>query len=171
MGQGAAGRPWHSATLHCQVLLNPATAHALTLCAINFGQFTISKKLTTGRMSRFKHKILKELLAVYNEKNHSGQNWTEEGKSLSTEDLQTKTELNLNTLDSYLRQLHYNDYIKKTKLVDKQNDFWYITDKGREALSDNKFLWYCNIDFLLKFGGLVISLLALLNSIFHFIDK
>jgi len=163
--------------MHSRCVL--ATAHALTLCAINFGQFTISKKLTTGRMSRFKHKILKELLAVYNEKNHSGQNWTEEGKSLSTEDLQTKTELNLNTLDSYLRQLHYNDYIKKTKLVDKQNDFWYITDKGREALSDNKFLWYCdnkflwycNIDFLLKFGGLVISLLALLNSIFHFIDK
>lgn len=34
MGQVAAGRPWHSASLHCQVLLNPATAHALTLPAI-----------------------------------------------------------------------------------------------------------------------------------------
>ena len=33
MGQVAAGRPWHSASLHCQVLLNPATAHALTLAA------------------------------------------------------------------------------------------------------------------------------------------
>ena len=34
MGQVVAGRPWHSASLHCQVLLNPATAHALTLARI-----------------------------------------------------------------------------------------------------------------------------------------
>ncbi len=34
MGQVAAGRPWHSASLHCQVLLDPATAHALTLACI-----------------------------------------------------------------------------------------------------------------------------------------
>lgn len=34
MGQFAAGRPWYSATLHYQVLLNPATAHALTLAHI-----------------------------------------------------------------------------------------------------------------------------------------
>jgi hypothetical protein len=33
VGQVAAGRPWHSASLHCQVLLNPPTAHALTLAA------------------------------------------------------------------------------------------------------------------------------------------
>lgn len=121
-------------------------------------------------MSRFKHKILKELLTVYNDKNYSGQNWTEEGKSLSTEDLQSKTNLNLNSLDSYLRQLHYNDYIKKCKLHDKPSDFWYITDKGREALSDNKFLWYANIDRLIQIGLLIISLAGLLNSIFRIIE-
>ena len=34
VGQYAAGRPWHSASLHCQVLLNPATSHAPTLADI-----------------------------------------------------------------------------------------------------------------------------------------
>jgi hypothetical protein len=43
VGQVAAGRPWHSAMLHCQVLLNPATAHALTLAAIGPLTFRLQK--------------------------------------------------------------------------------------------------------------------------------
>jgi len=44
VGQYAAGRPWHSATLHCQVLLNPATSHALTLAVIFAGQIDLRIK-------------------------------------------------------------------------------------------------------------------------------
>ena len=43
MGQYAAGRPRHSATLHCQVLLNPATSPAHTLYAIALGEFSHSR--------------------------------------------------------------------------------------------------------------------------------
>ena len=122
-------------------------------------------------MSRFKHKILNELLKIYNDRSYVGANYTEEGKSLSTEDMHRKIGLDLDKLNTLLGSLHYNDYIQKCTLHDKTSTFWYIKDKGRDALSENRFLWYCNTDLLLKLGTLFVALIGLLNSIFHFIEK
>jgi len=117
-----------------------------------------------------KHKILSKLLEEYNNRSTSGTNYEEIGKSLSTEDLHRKTKLSLDKLNLELRSLHYNQYINQTKLIGKGDTlFWYITDKGRNALSNHEFVWYYKLDNWHKIFTVLIALLALLNSIFGFI--
>lgn len=117
-----------------------------------------------------KHKILSRLLEEYNSRSTSGTNYQERGKSLSTEDLHRKTKLSLDKLNLELRSLHYSQYINQTKLIGKGDTlFWYITDKGRNALSNHEFVWYYKLDNWHKILTVVIALLALLNSIFGFI--
>lgn len=117
-----------------------------------------------------KHKILAKLEETYILKSDTSSDYTEEGKSLSSESLHRYTKLNLHKLDRILRSLAYNKYIEHAHLVGKGNkSFWYITDKGRDALSNHEFVWYYKLDNWHKILTVLIALLALLNSIFGFI--
>ncbi len=115
-----------------------------------------------------KHKILKKLLDVYNEKSYSGTNYTEEGKSLSTEELLRKTNLKLDDLNLILSSLKSYDYIQSTKLYDgKGLTYYYITDKGKDAVLDKRFLWYAlSFEKVLQIVSIIISIIALCISYF-----
>src|SRR5690554_5464901 len=115
-----------------------------------------------------KHRILKLLSDEYNNKSYSGNDYTEEGKSLSVEDIHRKTTINLDELNLILKALQYNDYVKFTHLHDgKGLTYYYITDKGRDALLDKRFVWYSlSFDKTLKILPIIISLIALYLSIF-----
>lgn len=117
-----------------------------------------------------KHRILKELQKIYIEKSNTTSNTTEFGKSLSTEALHNKTKFSLEKLNLLLSSLKFNEYINSTNITGKGDTiFWFITDKGRDALSNNEFVWYSKIDNWHKILTVLIALLALLNSIFGFI--
>lgn len=114
-----------------------------------------------------KHKILKNLNDIYNNRSYSGTDYTEKGKSLSTEDLHRETKIELDKLNLILSSLKSYDYIKSTKLHDGKNlTYYYITDKGRDALLDKRFVWYAlSFDKFLRVIPIVISIIALLISI------
>lgn len=115
-----------------------------------------------------KHKILNLLLQEYNDKSYSGTDYTEEGKSISTEDLHRKTNISLDELNTILSALHYNDYIKSTKLHDgKGLVYYYITDKGKDAFLDKRFVWYYpSLNKIFNLVTILISMIALGVSIF-----
>ncbi|UAK51053.1 hypothetical protein [Capnocytophaga ochracea] len=112
-----------------------------------------------------KHRILKILNKEYNDKSYSGTNYTEEGKSLSEQDLHRKTNIHLDKLNLILSSLKSYDYIKSTKLCDGKNlTYYYITDKGRDALLERRFIWYLsssNWAFIISIFSLIIAFLQL----------
>lgn len=113
-----------------------------------------------------KQRILKELSKVYNERTYSAIDFTEEGKSISTEDLHRETKIDLDSLNTLLKSMYYNDYIKAVKLHGKELTFYHITDKGFDALSDKRFVWYApSLDKVLKVLPIIISIIALFVSI------
>ena len=121
-------------------------------------------KLNLGKMGE-KHRILKILNKEYNDKSYSGTNYTEEGKSLSEQDLHRKTNIHLDKLNLILSSLKSYDYIKSTKLYDGKNlTYYYITDKGRDALLERRFIWYLsssNWAFIISIFSLIIAFLQL----------
>ena len=93
-----------------------------------------------------KHRILQILNKEYNDKSYNGTDYTEEGKSLSEQDLHRKTNIHLDKLNLILSSLKSYDYIKSTKLFDGKNlTYYYITDKGRDALLERRFIWYLSL--------------------------
>tara|TARA_R110000868_G_scaffold386758_2_gene655167 strand:- start:150 stop:410 length:261 start_codon:yes stop_codon:yes gene_type:complete len=83
------------------------------------------------------------------------------------EDIHRKTNYSLDSVNLLIGALHYNDYIKKFRLHGKgETDFWGITDKGRNAVSENNFVWYKNFSYWSELVAIVISVIALLVSIF-----
>ena len=121
-------------------------------------------KLNLGKMGE-KHRILKILNKEYNDKSYSGTNQTEEGKSLSEQDLHRRTNIHLDKLNLILSSLKSYDYIKSTKLYDGKNlTYYYITDKGRDALLERRFIWYLsssNWAFIISIFSLIIAFLQL----------
>ena len=119
-------------------------------------------KLNLGKMGE-KHRILKILNKEYNDKSYSGTNYTEEGKSLSEQDLHRKTNIHLDRLNLILSSLKSYDYIKSTRLHDGKNlIYYYITDKGRDALLERRFIWYLsssNWAFIISIFSLIIAVL------------
>lgn len=112
---------------------------------------------------QIKHKILSELSKIYINRTYSGTNYSEQGKSLSTEELNIKTKIKLDDLNTILKSLCYNDYIKPVCLQGSNSTFYLITDKGFDALSDKRFLWYYpSTDKI----SIILSVIALLVSIF-----
>ncbi|WP_158848158.1 hypothetical protein [Algibacter sp. L1A34] len=119
-----------------------------------------------------KDKILKLLLKVYDDNSYTTSRTTDGGKTLSVEDIHRKTNYSLDSVNLLIGALHYNDYIKKFRLHGKgETDFWGITDKGRNAISENNFVWYYKTDNIFKVIGLALALFGTLNSIFHFTDR
>ena len=116
-------------------------------------------------MSKSKHKVLKELLKTYNDRTYDGTNYTEEGKSLSTEEIHRRIKSDLDITNVLLSSLHYHDYIKKTCLKGSNSTFWLITDKGRDALSEKRFLWYYNHNVIFNVINLLFALAAFIISI------
>lgn len=113
-----------------------------------------------------KNKILKELSVIYNQRTYDGTNYTEEGKSLSVEELNIKTNIRIDELNNLLKSLAYNDYIKSTCLHGKSSTYYYITDKGFDALSDKRFIWYSlSLDKIFNLVTIIISVLALVVAI------
>ena len=112
---------------------------------------------------REKHRILKILNKEYNDKSYSGIDYTEEGKSLSEQDLHRKTNIHLDKLNLILSSLKSYDYINSTKLYDGKNlIYYYITDKGRDALLEKRFIWYLSSSkwaFIISIISLIISAL------------
>ena len=113
---------------------------------------------------REKHRILKILNKEYNDKSYSGTDYTEQGKSLSEQDLHRKTNIHLDKLNLILSSLKSYDYIKSTGLVDdgKNLIYYYITDKGRYALLERRFIWYLSSSkwaFIISIISLIISAL------------
>ncbi len=109
-----------------------------------------------------KNTVLKYLSNIYNERTYDVNNYTEDGKSLSIEDLHRKTNLNLDVLNSILKSLSYNDYIKPISLHGHTSTFYLITEKGFDALVDKRFVWYAiSLDKVLKIIPIIISSLAL----------
>ena len=112
---------------------------------------------------REKHRILKILNKEYNDKSYSGTNYTEQGKSLSEQDLHRKTNIHLDKLNLILSSLKSYDYIKSTRLHDGKNlIYYYITDKGRDALLERRFIWYLSSSkwaFIISIISLIISAL------------
>lgn len=119
-------------------------------------------KLNLGKMQE-KHRILEILNKEYNDKSYSGIDYTEEGKSLSEQDLHRKTSIHLDKLNLILSSLKSYDYIKSTKLDDGKNlTYYYITDKGRDALLERRFIWYLSSSkwaFIISIISLIISAL------------
>ena len=119
-------------------------------------------KLNLGKMGE-KHRILKILNKEYNDKSYSGTNYTEEGKSLSEQDLHRKTNIHLDRLNLILSSLKSYDYIKSTRLHNGKNlIYYYITDKGRDALLERRFIWYLsssNWAFIISIFSLIIAVL------------
>lgn len=119
-----------------------------------------------------KHRVLKLLLKTYNDKSYTTSNTQEAGKTLSVEDIHRKTKYDLDTVNLIIGSLHYNDYIKKFNLQGKgATDFWSITDKGRNAISENHFVWYYKTDNIFKVLLFLIALFGALNSVFQFTIK
>ena len=110
-----------------------------------------------------KHRILKILNKEYNDKSYSGINYTDEVKSLSEQDLHRKTNIHLDKLNLILSSLKSYDYIKSTKLYDGKNlTHYYITDKGRDALLERRFIWYLsssNWAFIISILSFIIAVL------------
>lgn len=110
-----------------------------------------------------KHRILQILNKEYNDKSYNGTDYTEEGKSLSEQDLHRKTNIHLDKLNLILSSLKSYDYIKSTKLFDGKNlTYYYITDKGRDALLERRFIWYLSSSkwaFIISIISLIISAL------------
>ena len=114
-----------------------------------------------------KHRILKQLSKIYIERTFDGTNYTESGKSQSTEELNIITSCRLDELSIILASLKNNDYIKSVCLNSNNSTFYVITDKGFDALSDKRFLWYSiSATKIYNLIVLLISLLALLVAIF-----
>lgn len=113
-----------------------------------------------------KHKILKQLSKIYIERTYDGTNYTESGKSQSTEELNIVTSCRLDELSIILSSLKNNDYIKQVCLNSSNSTFYVITDKGFDALSDKRFLWYSlSTAKIYNLATLLISIIALLVSI------
>lgn len=110
-----------------------------------------------------KHKILKQLSKIYIERTYDGTNYTESGKSQSTEELNIITSCRLDELSIILSSLKNNDYIKQVCLNSSNSTFYVITDKGFDALSDKRFLWYYPTTGKIS---IILSIIALLVSIF-----
>ena len=112
---------------------------------------------------REKHRILEILNKEYNDKSYSGTDYTEQGKSLSEQDLHRKTNIHLDKLNLILSSLKSYDYIKSTGLHDGKNlIYYYITDKGRDALLERRFIWYLSSSkwaFIISIISLIISVL------------
>ena len=117
-----------------------------------------------------KHRILKELKGIFDERSYGNHNFTEGGKSLSRDELNIKTGIKINTLDNKLNALLSEELIAKTHIAGKGNLwFYYITPKGHNAYSDNRFLWY-PIEKIVLLVTFVLALFGFLNSIFHWFD-
>ncbi len=112
---------------------------------------------------REKHRILEILNEEYNDKSYSGTDYTEQGKSLIEKDLHRKTNIHLDKLNLILSSLKSYDYIKSTRLHDGKNlIYYYITDKGRDALLERRFIWYLSSSkwaFIISIISLIISAL------------
>ena len=117
------------------------------------------------------HKVLKRLLKNYNDKSHTAFNTTDAGKALSSEELHRKTSYSLDDINLIISSLLDDEYIEPFKLHGKGEILFYgITNKGRKAYANKDFIWISKTDNILKIITLIIALIGLLNSIFHFID-
>lgn len=115
-----------------------------------------------------KHQILVELCKIYDKRTYGNENYEEEGKSLSREELNIETGIKVNVLDNHLQALLSEDLIGVTKIIGKEDTlFYYLKSNGHNAISDKKYIWRT----LDRFGILLalgLALFGVLNSIFSF---
>ncbi|MBD3724754.1 MAG: hypothetical protein IE891_08255 [Flavobacteriaceae bacterium] len=117
------------------------------------------------------HKVLKILLKHFNDSSHTTLSLDDKAKALNLNELQRRTNYKTDTLSLILSSLYSQDFVDKTKIHGKGDTiFWSITDKGKNALTNNTFRWFYKTDNILKIITLIIAIIGLLNSIFHFID-
>lgn len=118
-----------------------------------------------------KQRLLVELQKIHDSRTYVNTNYTEQGKSLSRNELNIKTGLKINVIDNHLKALLSEELINETSISGKgQEKFYYLTSKGHNALSDNVFMWR----FINRIGmllALIISIFGALNSIFSFITN
>lgn len=114
-----------------------------------------------------KNVILKKLLEVYNEKNVAGNTNSELGKSINFAQLKSELKMDELKLQSNLDSLHFEKYVDRTPLGTAYSDStrFSITLKGKNALLGKEFAWDSS-DKILKYAPIIISIIALLVSIF-----
>ncbi len=124
-----------------------------------------------------KHKILKHLNEVYQDKSHTTSNTTELGKSESAAAIQRKLNVNLDKLNTVLPALEVEGYVTKGKIHGKGDiSFWRITPLGQKALTDKEFHWLPSpanltqfLTLIVKFLTFILALFGTLNSIFDWV--
>lgn len=113
-----------------------------------------------------KHRILKELKEIYDERTYGAGNYTDIGKSLSLNQLNIKTGLRINVLDNNIKALISEDLVASANIKGQDDiTFYYLTYRGHNAFSDHRFLWFL-VDKALAITTLIIAILGFLNSIF-----
>lgn len=114
------------------------------------------------------HKILKILLQHFNNESYTIDNMDDEVKALSSEQIHRKTGYKLDTVTLVLSSLQDEGYVNNTKIHGKGDMiFWYIENKGKNAVLNNTFVWIYRTDNILKTLSFLIALFGALNSIFH----
>lgn len=121
-----------------------------------------------------KHIVLKSLFDVWKlgvENTNYSQRVTDLGKSLSYLDLMDKSKLNKDTLDLVILYLQNQDLIRlfaEDEDKNQKNHRWIITDLGKEAHANNRFINERGMfyrKFFVQSVGLLIALASLFVSI------
>lgn len=113
-----------------------------------------------------KHQILKELKRVYDDRSYDNHNYNEIGKSLSRDQLNIRTGIRIHNLDNQLLALISEELIDSANIEGKgETLFYYITSKGHNAFSDNRYVWF-NVEKAILIITFLLALFGVLNSIF-----
>ena len=112
-----------------------------------------------------KHKILNTLNAFYEDKTQEAMNYTNLGKSMSIEQLHSKTNFSISDLKVFCLSLKNSSLICPITFTDEPNILrYYINDLGRIALKEDYFLnllWYK--DYRILIPALVSSAISLIG--------
>lgn len=125
-------------------------------------------------MSLNKHKILKHLFEAnkFGEKNTGfGRIITDLGKSLSTFELNEKTNISSDKINNICFLLIQDDLIEYNSIDEKkENNSYIITEKGKKTFIEKGLLsqiWYRQRTFWLPFLALLISFSTLCWTVFR----
>jgi hypothetical protein len=119
-------------------------------------------------MSNYKkHKILSILNTFYEDKSQEAMNYTDLGKSMSIEQLHSKTNFSISDLKVLCLSLKNSNLVCPITYTNKPNVLrYYINDLGRIALNEKYFLnllWYK--DYRIVIPALVSSVISVIGTL------
>lgn len=122
-----------------------------------------------------KHRILRELKYHWEGTQHyQNGNLPLEDRSLEVEELSDRLRIKDETVQDVCISLDSHEFVKahmtENEDTNEEPYRFYITQKGKNAVTDKTFLnlvWWRKLDFYKFLLPLLLAIIALLNSIFH----